>query len=279
MAFAQTEGTETDANADLLNHIDDILDEEIPDLVAMGRGERQGPWEDVGDIERNIDHELQTGGQWDGNQITSNDNPLLTETCHEDAMRAALHEMMERKDLDQNGAVEMARMHMGERQAAFREGGTTYSEYIEHIASCKAFCGPMVKKLIGCHVLAVKSLEHDMVFFPFDSYEVNDLRSQEAIGRIGRSIRQDPTKSVLLIGRASRIGPLGYNRRLSGLRARAVGEQLNDLGIAQDRIQTLTFGWEPPQIDARIADAYNLADLYSAAGKNRTNQSVIMVVY
>ncbi len=268
----------TDANADLLGHIDQTLDEVIPDLVAIGRGQKQTQATDVADINRNIDQELE-GGQWDGNKATSNDNPMLTEECHEDAMRHALHEMMERKDLDAQGAADMARMHMHERQESFAQGGTTYSDYIEHIAECKAFCGPVVKKLIGCHVVAVKNHEHDLVFFAFDSHEIGDQRSRDDIARIARSMNNDPSKNVLLIGRASKIGPLGYNRRLSGLRARAVGEQLNNQGVEQAQIHTLTFGWEPPQIDAPIAEAYSIDSLFRTAGKNRINQSVMMVVY
>ena len=139
--------------------------------------------------------------------------------------------------------------------------------------------GRWLKRLVGCHVLAVQNLDHDLVFFAFDSHEVNDIRSRDAISRVVRAVRDSSDKRILLIGRASRIGPLGYNRRLSGLRARAVGDQLANMGIELGRISTLTFGYEPPQIDSRIASAYGLADLYAREGQNRLNQSVMMVVY
>ena len=58
-----------------------------------------------------------------------------------------------------------------------------------------------------------------------------------------------------------------------------MGQQLSDRGIDTGRIKTLSFGYEPPQISAPIAAAYGLGDVYRSEGEQRTNQSVMMVVY
>ena len=51
-----------------------------------------------------------------------------------------------------------------------------------------------------------------------------------------------PDDKVLLIGRASKIGDLRYNRRLSGQRALAVRDVLLAKGVAANRIETLWLG-------------------------------------
>lgn len=263
----QSDGA-VEANPDLFHHIDETLESELDELIEIGRGG-----------EDDVNREIRTDSNWGGNAVTSNDNPLMTEECHKDAMRHAIKTMMEKKELDTEGAVEMAKMHMHEQQVEYADG-IPYSEYIAHIAECKGFCGPMVKKLITCHIASVTRLDHDMVFFDLDSHTVSDPRSETAIGAIARHLNEMPQKNVLLIGRASRYGgTLGYNRRLSGRRAESVGEMLHGLGVDRSHVRSLAFGYEPPQIDATIAEAYGVHDVYVREGVHQVNQSVMMVVY
>ena len=84
---------------------------------------------------------------------------------------------------------------------------------------------------------------------------------------------------MALIGRASRIGDLRYNRRLSSHRAVAVRDRLIHLGVDPARLETMWFGWEPPQLSAWVADQYGMRDLYDRVGELQLNQSVVAVVY
>ena len=274
-----TEGTSeeaTDANTDLLSHIDEALDREIRALSDLARGRADGPIEHAEDLNRTLP---EGAGQLGYNAVTSNANPLVSDDCHRDAMRDAILSLAEHEHLSPREAVDMGRGHLAEREAHIEEGEVTYADYIEHIAACKAFCGPLVKELIGCHVTAVKNLERDIVFFPLDSFEVAGAESARAIQHVADSLDVDGARRVLLVGRASRIGQLGYNRRLSGQRANAVRDRLATMGVDADRVRTLVFGYEPPQIDGEIAGAYGYGDLFARIGVDRMNQSVLMVVY
>lgn len=266
----------TDANADLLSHIDDALDREIRELSDLARGRGEGPIEDVEDLNRTLP---EGEGQLGYNAVTSDANPLVSDDCHQQAMRDAILHLAAHEHMEPGAAVRMGRGHLAEREARIEEGEVTYADYIEHIAECKAFCGPLVKELMGCHVSAVQNLDHQIVFFPLDSFEVAGDASSRAIQRTADTLAIDPERTVLLIGRASRIGKLGYNRRLSGLRANSVRDQLTAGGIDAERVRTLVFGYEPPQLDREIASAYGYGDAFDQIGTSRINQSVLMVVY
>jgi len=82
-----------------------------------------------------------------------------------------------------------------------------------------------------------------------------------------------------VIGRASRIGDLRYNRRLPGQRALAAKDLLVARGVPEERIRTQWFGWEPPQISTDVAYEYGMKDLFEREGPLRMNQSVMLVVY
>lgn len=274
-ALAQ-EAESTDANDDLLRHIDDALEREIQELSDLARGRTEGPIENVEDLNRVLP---EGEGQLGYNAVTSDANPMLSDDCHQDAMKQAILTLAEHKHLEPVEAVGMGRGHLAERQAKVEEREVTYADYIEHIGECKAFCGPLVKELIGCHVTAVRNLDRDIVFFPLDSYTVEGSASTNAVAQVANRLVDDPNLGVLLIGRASRVGNVGYNRRLSGLRAGAVGDALTGRGVDADRVKRLTFGYEPPQIDERIAGAYGYGELYDQIGNLRMNQSVLMVLY
>ncbi len=265
----------TAANADLLNEIDSTVKQDISRLAGLARS----PNEDQEDVNRTLI--LDGGGSWDGNQATSNNNPTLTTECHEGAMQQALETMMTNMDLDHDHAVEKIEGHIRERQA-FEKSGITYGDYIAHVAECKNLCNVVVTELVGCHIRAVANFGPELVVFDINKHSVNpnDYRSNEAIRSIARRLKDEPAKNVLLIGRGSRTGDIGYNRRLSGLRAASIGNRLSiDHSVNTSRIKPLAFGYEPPQITAEIAQAYDMHDLYRQEGDHRANQSVLMVVY
>lgn len=273
--LAQESGS-SDANDDLMTHIDEALEAEIQELSDLARGRTSGPIENVEDLNRVLP---EGEGQLGYNAVTSDANPVLSDDCHQQAMKQAIVTLSRHEGMTPAEAVRMGHRHLAEREAAIEEGEVTYADYIEHIAECKAFCGPLIKELIGCHVAAVRNLDHDVVFFPLDSYEVIGGESERAVAHVAERLNSQPDLGVLLIGRASRIGNVGYNRRLSGLRAAAVGDALTGQGVASERVKRLTFGYEPPQIDQTIADAYGYGDLYSRLGNQRMNQSVLLVLY
>jgi outer membrane protein OmpA-like peptidoglycan-associated protein len=137
----------------------------------------------------------------------------------------------------------------------------------------------VVARLMQCQVLSVARNPHGIVLFDLDSSSV-DIRYQDgALSNLVTQLAKDPTRRAALIGRASRIGDLRYNRRLSAQRALAVRDRLIDLGIEPARLETMWFGWEPPQLSAWVADQYGMRDLFERVGELHINQSVVAVVY
>lgn len=258
----------TAANPDLMQEIDSS----IRDMAEIAADPAPGQ-EDV-----NLVVHPEEEGPWGVHQAAGDHNPLITGECREGAMMRAVESIMDHDDVGRDEAEAMRDRHLSERQGGFPKTGMPYSEYIEHIASCRKVCNVVVRQILACHVLAVRHLEHDVVTFDLDSDTVEGRRNLEAIGRILATLRADAEKNVLLIGRASHIGNMGYNRRLSGRRAASVGEYMKK-DLATSRVRILFFGWEPPQIGPEIAQAYDLSDLYHRLGEHGINQSVMMVVY
>ena len=108
---------------------------------------------------------------------------------------------------------------------------------------------------------------------------MTDEYEKGIIAEVTHGLKGNADLKVLLIGRASHMGDLPFNRALSGRRALAVKDKLLTNGIPKSRIEAMWFGWEPPQISDWIAKEYDLHDLYNHKGKKRMNQSVMMVLY
>ena len=101
------------------------------------------------------------------------------------------------------------------------------------------------------------------------------------MSRFASEIFKDPSKNILLLGRASLAGTAGieYNRELSLRRVVAVRKALLGENVPQKRIRMLHLGNEEPQLNGWIAEMYGMKDIYLRVGKIGINQSVVMVLY
>ncbi len=99
------------------------------------------------------------------------------------------------------------------------------------------------------------------MLFDLDSSSVDTRYRDGALSNLVTQLGKDSTRKVALIGRASRLGDLRYNRRLPAQRALAVRDRLIDLGVEPVRLETMWFGWEPPHLGAWVADQYGMRDL------------------
>jgi len=212
--------------------------------------------------------------------VTKRGNPLLEEECRKEALEFAVVSIGNYYDEhERNEALMAATNHMQEHQEFIKKNQISYSEYLQEISECKEFCGPLVATLMKCHILSAARHEHGIVLFAIDSDQVTHEYESGIIASVVRKLQTDSGLKVLLIGRASRIGDLPHNRRLSARRALAVKDKLLANGIAESRINAMWFGWEPPQISTWIAEEYELDHLYHQKGKAQMNQSVMLVLY
>jgi len=215
---------------------------------------------------------------------TKDDNPLLTRRCKREAAEFSVDRLAESLGLESGAeSVKAAARHIqGHIDDIERMGGDiSYSQYLRTIANCEEFCAPLVAHLLQCHTLSVARLDHGVVLFDFDRHRVDAGYLGEAglLTRVAEMLRSDPGLKVFLVGRASKIGNLRYNRRLSAQRTLEVRDALTARGIGEERIETSWFGWEPPQLTAAMAREYGLGGLYERVGRASLNQSVMVILY
>jgi outer membrane protein OmpA-like peptidoglycan-associated protein len=212
--------------------------------------------------------------------VTHEENPLLEEECKHKAFSLSLETLREAHGFGSDEeALRMAEKHMRERQDFARSHDVSYADYLAHLAECRAFCGPVVAHLMECQVLAISRNPHGIVLFEIDSDRVDARYDEGVLDRAAGILAQSPDRKIALVGRASRIGDLRYNRRLSARRALAVRDRLLEQGVEAERIKTMWLGWEPPQIGPWIAAEYGFDDLLDERGPVGVNQSVIVAVY
>ena len=136
-------------------------------------------------------------------------------------------------------------------------GRQSIDGWYRELAQCETVCAQVVHKIWAKHMEAVSRLPH----FYFRYYLGSD-RLQETYGdqldEIAIYINDNQDFSVLLVGRASRIGSRALNYDLSRRRADAVRKELVDKGVEEGRIEIIYLGYEPPQINEEVRGLYRL---------------------
>ncbi len=240
------------------------LDEMWPMLFGTPRGEEKAK------------------SMYGNNPVTSPENPLLTD---EDRARAL------EKGAQIAGGEEELKTHIAEHMKGMCGNKPTLAQWYREIAKCNLkVCPVIVGAMINAHIEHVSQLPHDIILFDFDSYtlrpEGERLLEEVGIKLVGARYAD---KKVVLVGRASRIGGMVYNRGLSRKRADMVKDKLLRLGIAPNDITIIWLGWEPPQLTTEILDKYGLAESLLKAEKYGVhaslidpyaiNQSTMVVIY
>ncbi|MDT8448816.1 MAG: OmpA family protein [Wenzhouxiangellaceae bacterium] len=215
-----------------------------------------------------------------GLTVTKSDNPMLESRCREQALAANTERLQAEGGYGPDAETLQATMeHMEMHHAFIRDNRISYGEYLKTLAQCTEFCAPLVASLMQCHVLSVARRPHGIVLFELDSSRVDERFRGGVIDEMAAEYEAADDARILVIGRASQIGNLEYNRRLAAQRALAVRDELTGRGVPFDRIRPIWFGWEPPQIDEMIAAEYGISDLMTQYGETGVNQSVVMVIF
>lgn len=85
----------------------------------------------------------------------------------------------------------------------------------------------------------------DRVYFDYDQYNLDDADRRALAAQVAW-LKQYPTTRVEVQGHADERGTKDYNIALGGRRADAVAAYLKSQGIAEGRIQTISFGKDKP---------------------------------
>ena len=106
----------------------------------------------------------------------------------------------------------------------------------------------------------------DMIFFDFDR---SDLRedARQTLQLKAEALRQFPDIRIRIEGHADERGTIEYNLALGERRADAARAYLVDLGIDPDRMTTISYGEERPQVQGQNEAAWS---------QNRRDEFVIL---
>ncbi len=85
----------------------------------------------------------------------------------------------------------------------------------------------------------------ESVFFGYDDYTLT-ASAREVLARNGRWLQDHPASRVTVEGHCDERGSDEYNLALGERRARAVKNYLVTLGVAADRLTTISYGEERP---------------------------------
>ncbi len=85
----------------------------------------------------------------------------------------------------------------------------------------------------------------DTVYFEVDQSQINNF-SEEVLRKQAEWLSQNPDYSIIVEGHADEQGTREYNLALGARRAAAVKAYLVDLGIADFRLNTVSYGKERP---------------------------------
>lgn len=89
----------------------------------------------------------------------------------------------------------------------------------------------------------------DRVFFGYDRYDLS-AEARSVLERQAAWLRQYPNARVMLAGNCDERGTREYNLALGARRAAAARDYLVSLGVAANRVETVSYGKENP-VDPR----------------------------
>ena len=96
----------------------------------------------------------------------------------------------------------------------------------------------------------------NMVFFPFDSYEL-DQTGKDVLTAKAESLKKYPQFTINIEGHCDERGTSEYNLALGERRAKVAQEFLSQLGIADTRMNIVSFGKERPFVQGHDEMAWS----------------------
>ena len=95
-------------------------------------------------------------------------------------------------------------------------------------------------------IIAARNLfMNENIYFDFDKYNLKP-KAQEVLKRKAEWLRNNPGESVIIEGHCDERGTNEYNLALGDRRAQSAKNFLIDLGIAESRLTTISYGEERP---------------------------------
>ncbi len=112
----------------------------------------------------------------------------------------------------------------------------------------------------------MQDFESDNIYFDFDKSELT-AEAGTVLRKKAEYLKKNPNYAVRIAGNCDERGTNEYNLALGGRRAHAALDFLTTLGVAKDRISTISYGEERPLDSGSNEDAW---------AKNRNDQFVLV---
>lgn len=95
------------------------------------------------------------------------------------------------------------------------------------------------------------------IYFDYNQYTIDDMDSS-TLDLQANWLDENPSKYILIEGHCDERGTREYNLALGERRSDATRNYLTSMGISPDRISTVTFGKERPDVEGSYEDAWHL---------------------
>ena len=95
------------------------------------------------------------------------------------------------------------------------------------------------------------------IYFDYNQYAIDDMDSS-TLDLQANWLDENPSKYILIEGHCDERGTREYNLALGERRSDATRNYLTSMGISPDRISTVTFGKERPDVEGSYEDAWHL---------------------
>jgi len=92
------------------------------------------------------------------------------------------------------------------------------------------------------------------IYFKSGSAEIDKKESEPVLNEISQFIKRCPSVAVEISGHTDSDGGKSYNLDLSERRAIAVSDVLKDMGVADERLTTIGYGYRRPVADNNTAE-------------------------
>ena len=167
--------------------------------------------------------------------------------------------------------------HLQSYRQELAKGTTSKQAWYQHLHDCERVCRPVVMQVFQRHLEWLRRSGFAVVYFPINQHQLT-AEDRAAIREFVHihNLAGDPSRQVLLVGRASRIGGQQYNLGLSRRRVDSVlAELAAQLPQGRQQVRTTHLGFEPPQISPGVAEFLRLD---TSLSEQQLNQSVMLIV-
>ena len=122
---------------------------------------------------------------------------------------------------------------------------------------------------------AIKVTFDSGILFGFNKSDLSKA-AKESLNQFAVSLKQNPSTDVTIYGYTDNVGTLEANKKVSGQRALAVQQYLNDAGIPSNRMTAQGLAWDNPVAsnDTEAGRAQNRrVEIYITANQEMVNQA------